>query len=335
MALTTPEPPLDVAATFPELATASRRATRLHPRRGEVGPHDSSLGGPLLWPSDDPWPLCDSPDHTDWDLIVGVPENATVRAIPLVPVLQLYARDVPHLPFPDGTDLCQVLWCPAYHQPAMDPIAVVRWRNSSSVSPDAATPPPPASKSTNGADSGSGAFQPTAATGAGLLTDPPQPGVDLGTGEFRPEPCRLHPEVVDEYPDGFALDDELRERVETWARANGWSYFAHLSTAPGTKAGGWPDWIQNPDPPDCTACGRSMDHLLTIASVECDGESWRRWVPMEELSARQLQPDGQPPAEAFAAEADAGLMIGDAGDYYIFVCTHCPHRPTATLSQCS
>jgi hypothetical protein len=29
----------------------------------------------------------------------------------MIPVAQLYARDVPDLPCPDGTDLLQVLWC--------------------------------------------------------------------------------------------------------------------------------------------------------------------------------------------------------------------------------
>lgn len=31
---------------------------------------------------------------------------------PLIPVVQLYARDVPGLPFPEGTDVLQVLWLP-------------------------------------------------------------------------------------------------------------------------------------------------------------------------------------------------------------------------------
>jgi hypothetical protein len=33
----------------------------------------------------------------------------------LVPVLQLYARDIPELPFPGQTDLLQLLWCPNWH----------------------------------------------------------------------------------------------------------------------------------------------------------------------------------------------------------------------------
>jgi hypothetical protein len=31
---------------------------------------------------------------------------------PLAAVLQLYAHDVPELPFPERTDLFQLLWCP-------------------------------------------------------------------------------------------------------------------------------------------------------------------------------------------------------------------------------
>jgi hypothetical protein len=64
MVLTTPAPPLDVVAAFGELAGMSRTAVRLHPRRGEVGRCDSSLGGPLLWPRDEPWPSCDDAGHT-------------------------------------------------------------------------------------------------------------------------------------------------------------------------------------------------------------------------------------------------------------------------------
>lgn len=300
MVFTTPRPPLDVVAAFGELAGMSRTAVRLHPRRGEVGQRVSSLGGPLLWPREEPWPSCDDAGHTRWHLAVGVPPGTAGQAIPMVPVLQLFARDVPELPFPDGTDVCQVLWCPAEHGWAMDPIARVRWRDSMAVRDE--------------------------------LIDPPAPGPDLGFQEYRPRPCMLHPERVDELPDAWEIDEDLRDRVEAWAEERGWSYFYHLSAAPGTKVGGWPDWIQDPQYPDC-ACGRQMSHLLTVASCEWDGESWRRWLPEQE--GADLDRGADRPAAAFIAVEDAGLMIGDGGSYYIFTCLHCPQRPTATLSQCS
>jgi hypothetical protein len=35
--------------------------------------------------------------------------------------------------------------------------------------------------------------------------------------------------------------------------ANGWIYDFHLSAAPGTKVGGWPVWVQDPEWPTCPA----------------------------------------------------------------------------------
>ncbi|WP_411079292.1 hypothetical protein [Streptomyces sp. cmx-18-6] len=58
MTRTTPPRPLDVEALFPALAAHRRTATRLHPRHGAPGVGDSSVAGPLLWPADEPWPVC-------------------------------------------------------------------------------------------------------------------------------------------------------------------------------------------------------------------------------------------------------------------------------------
>jgi hypothetical protein len=58
MTRTTPPRPVDIAAVFPEIASLARTATRLHPRPGTPGVRDSSVGGPLLWPSGEPWPVC-------------------------------------------------------------------------------------------------------------------------------------------------------------------------------------------------------------------------------------------------------------------------------------
>ncbi|MFD9260411.1 hypothetical protein ACFVZQ_18295, partial [Streptomyces sp. NPDC059538] len=46
---TTPPRPLDVESLFPELAAHRRTATRLHPRPGAPGPHDSHVGAPQRW----------------------------------------------------------------------------------------------------------------------------------------------------------------------------------------------------------------------------------------------------------------------------------------------
>lgn len=102
--------PFDVEAAFPELTGSAREVTLLYPRAGRPGPGDSSLGGPLLWPADEPWPMCAEPDHYK-------PLSPPVGPEPvaMLPVVQLYARDVPGLVFPAGTDLLQILWCPLVH----------------------------------------------------------------------------------------------------------------------------------------------------------------------------------------------------------------------------
>lgn len=59
---TTPYRPLDITVPLPELKSWARTATRLHPRRGTPTTADSSVGGPLLWPADEAWPVCGT-DH--------------------------------------------------------------------------------------------------------------------------------------------------------------------------------------------------------------------------------------------------------------------------------
>ncbi|MFH8972902.1 hypothetical protein [Streptomyces sp. NPDC017890] len=55
MTRTTPPRPLDVEALFPELAGHRGTTTRPHPRAGSPDVRDSSVGGPMLWPADEPW----------------------------------------------------------------------------------------------------------------------------------------------------------------------------------------------------------------------------------------------------------------------------------------
>ncbi|MEW1846216.1 hypothetical protein AB0392_50380, partial [Nonomuraea angiospora] len=75
----------------------------LRPRRGEPGIRDSHVGGPMLWPVDEPWPHCADADH------------GSRRSVPMVSVAQLYAADVPQIPFPEDTSLVQIVWCPTTH----------------------------------------------------------------------------------------------------------------------------------------------------------------------------------------------------------------------------
>lgn len=288
MGLTTPSEPFDVAVFFPELAGQRRTTVRLHPRRGRPAITDSSMGGSLLWPADEPWPICPVPQTHDpsegWD------------PLPLVPVMQLFARDVPELPFPDDADTLQVLWCPLDHEPYFQPHTIVRWRKAETV--------------------------------GSLLIEAPAPDPD-SDDSYLPTACVLSPERVEEYPAGWGLPAELRERIWAWEdefpNPDDWSYFDHLSSAPGSKVGGWVRWIQDPVQVECSK-GHEMAHLLTIASREFDIETGKRWAPIEE---RPLLTPHAPSEILYPAD----LMIQDGGSLYLFVCLECPERPVDSVSQ--
>lgn len=167
----------------------------------------------------------------------------------MVAVAQLFARDVASLPSPAGADLCQVLRCPALHEPDYIPWARVRWRASAA------------------------ALGPGGDLAVPLPSDP-RTAID----HFILKPCSVSPEQTIDSPDWWELPEELRQRIEAWQQDSGWNYAYHLGASPGTKAGGWPDWIQAQEWPTCPR-GHAMDHLLTAASWEhtsCRGRSaWR------------------------------------------------------------
>ncbi|GAA1533179.1 hypothetical protein GCM10009827_058960 [Dactylosporangium maewongense] len=268
---TTPPPPVDVTALVPALAAYARQTVRLHPRPGAPTAADSSLGGPLAWPLGEPWPYCHPGrwDHTF--------DDAPREPVPFVPVLQVYARDAPQLPYPPGTDLLQVTWCPFDHNPYSAPIPRLDWRDSAGFHQPAAIPVPHHAS--------------------------PRTTV--------PAPCSVSPEPVLEYP-SWDLPRDLYYAIRS---ATPYDFDAELSVAPGTKLGGYPSWCQLPEWPACPACGTTMEHLATVASLECD-PGGERWLP---AGSRLRQP--------------SGLMLGDVGSIYLFTCTACPHRPYESVFQ--
>ncbi|WP_181924032.1 hypothetical protein [Streptomyces inhibens] len=215
---------------LPGLAPFAREAVVLHPERGEPGPRDSSIGGPLLWPSDEPWPLCSLPDEPNSE---GLPATA------MVPVAQIFERDVPGPWWPAGIDLLQVLWCPNEHwdppaqQADVSPVVELRWRRAADVDSCLVAPPPPSRHSEDG-------YLPQACTFTGeLLTDFP----------FREEvPPELQPALAE-------LVRTTGDGGDVITRVAGW------------KLGGWPTWhLTYPTVLRCRTCDTEMTLLFTVAS---------------------------------------------------------------------
>ncbi|MFF0413398.1 hypothetical protein ACFYUY_23540 [Kitasatospora sp. NPDC004745] len=331
MVRVTPPRRVDIAAVFPELVSLARQTVRLHPRLGEPTVHDSSVGGPLLWPAGEPWPVCVGahPEESEGDLPVSLADvrlrrelykkgwagshpddreraalDATYEGHPwtrtpnaLLPVAQLYARDIPALPCPEGQDLLQVLWCPLNHEPSWMPEARVVWRSSAGV--------------------------------AALLTDPPLPADVSHHGDYVPEPCVLHPEVVTEYPSPFELERALAQRIGDWCEREFTGtdprylyaeefrayYQYELSVAPGWKVGGWGPWsFRDPSVIRCTACESVMMPLLTIDSGVLDGSGWD-------------------PVEDRDANGDIGIQIGRSYNMQLYYCPLSFEHPCREVMQ--
>ncbi|MEU9473792.1 hypothetical protein AB0D78_46160 [Streptomyces avermitilis] len=228
--------------------------------------------------------------------------------IPLLPVAQLYARDIP-FPRPPDTDLLQVLWCPFDHEMA-HPRTALFWRSSATVTD--------------------------------VLDAPPKPPI-VEQDCYLPEPCLFSPEQVTEYPNPSDLDKELQDQLDdmsrwetidparynTYADDPGELYLNNLSTAPGWKTGGWTRWgltdpKPRPCPCPCPECGTEQVPLLTIASSEWDGGS-ETWIAEEERTNPTPVPLGTQPGDF--------TEISIAGGYnlQLHVCPASPDHPHIAL----
>jgi hypothetical protein len=165
--------------------------------------------------------------------------------------------------------------------------------------------------------------------------------------EYVPFPCRLLPERIVEFPSIYDLPDETVQRIYEWQDQHlgpdgmhACEYETDLSVACGTKVGGYISWIQEPWQPTCE-CGKRMEHLLTIATVESGGLINERWTPLEEQEILASFPpksddwnEGQK-AIRHALCMPTGLSLGDAGDMKLFVCRHCGKWPIVPSIECS
>ncbi|SNY31434.1 hypothetical protein [Paractinoplanes atraurantiacus] len=269
----------EIEEAVPGLREYARDATRLRPAPGEPSAAESSVGGPLLWPAGEAWPHCADDDHyldrlltveTVWrqrriyaaaqaraaatgkpyevtdaeraelpGYDYSEPHAAARRPIALVPVAQLYRRDVPGIDWPEDADLLQVLWCPLDHESTgYNPRVEFRWRRAGDVGV--------------------------------TLGSVPQPAVV--NEDYLATPCVVRPEVVREHEYDALLPDELRAQAERWADRHGLDYDDDLSVAPGWKAGGFASWsLSDWHAVDCATCGSPMKLLITAASSEDDG----------------------------------------------------------------
>ncbi|TRV81124.1 hypothetical protein FKN01_04590 [Streptomyces sp. 130] len=322
---------MSVEAVFPELAPYRARTTRLHPRPGRPGVRDSHIGGPMLWPADEPWPLCHEPHPAeiqgyDPEEIrgaraagVGPPGRPRSRArsaadhgpAPLVGLAQFFRRDIPGLGCgPGGTDLVQLFRCPFTHGPYLERRYHLRRRRAARTE-----------------------------RAERLLAVPPRAPLLRWEDEL-PEPCVLHPEEVDTYPwaEGDTLPASLIARIDAWDDAqvaehgpDAPSYQYDLSIPPGWRVGGYPSWASTgPMAIGCASCDTPMRLLLTADSCEMDGGS-HSWTPLEDrdplLKGRASIRGG------VSVVRPTRLRFGRDRDLHVFVCpVESGHAPRWVLA---
>lgn len=341
MQRTTPPRPLDVLAVIPELAEHAREATRLHPRRGTPAASDSSIGGPLLWPADEPWPTCslaqqvERGEDIDPDLDVLLREAGSMRTrrgrlgptqLAVYADPRLKGRTVRRR----GDDVAQTVWYEPEPHSEPNPMVPIAQLHAADV-PTVTFPEgkdllqvlwcPVDHMNVPGRSAYCGptihVVWRTVASIGPLLTKPPRPHT-VNEDFYLPQACVLYPEQVTEYQYADLLPDDLRSRVDAaddqWHGAHYFDYQADLSIAPGCKAGGWATWnVTDPWHRTCTECGSEFCLLLSLDSREWDAVG--SWKPVE---GDRGDSDAQCPT---------GLTHGRWGATRIFTCSANPRHP--------
>ncbi|RVU20968.1 hypothetical protein EOT10_25920 [Streptomyces antnestii] len=159
----------------------------------------------------------------------------------MVPVVQLFARDVPELAFPDGMDVLQLVWCPLIHplDHAAAALPKLYWRSEADV------------------------------LATEVLRNSPAPQEGEYEEDFMPQPCAVSPTTAVEYPNWDlppGLRQTLQPRIEELERHFDLEY-TRFAGALQSKVGVYPAWNQPPDWPDCER-GHRMEHLLSITAEE-------------------------------------------------------------------
>lgn len=332
MTSTTPPRPVDITQHFPELGQHSLTATRLHPRPGPPTTADSSIGGPLLWPADEPWPVCTDGDSHD---VFQLRTPATVRRS-----REIYAAAQARAAA-SGTDYeltdQEKAELPDYdfsepHHLVEQPIALVpvaqlyRPDIPDFVGPDGTDLLQVLWCPLDHPDEGHNPlvrlyWRRSADVTAPLDTAPEPPVVN---DAYLPVPCVVHPEQVREYQYGALLPKKLHARITAWQKEaekdeTGRSYQYDLSLAPGWKVGGFANWsLTDPYPMNCAECGTAMTLLFTAASSEWQGPD-SSWRPVQE------------PADTESNPTD--VTIGRGYSLYIFRCPVSFDHSPATAMQ--
>jgi hypothetical protein len=325
--MTTPAPSRDVTELFPGIEAYARTATRLHPVPGRPAPGASHIGGPLLWPAGEPWPVCAAEHLVPVERPVPEAIWAEIAAARQRPGYAGYAEAIAKLaaeiPGFEGVNrrTRSALGREARAEPTpLVPVAQLRAADVPDLAAPAGADLLQVLWCPNDHDAGEGLapavsvrWRAEAAVGAVL---PAPPAANAGQPRYVPRPCVLRPERVVEYPWWQELPPDLGAAVRAWDRDHRGRYHRQLATAPGWKVGGHTAWpTTDPTPAWCPRCGGPLAQLLQIDSNEW-GDALR-WRPLE------AGPDADP--------EPTGVVAGLNGLCRLLTCPACLDRSDAPV----
>jgi len=229
--------------------------------------------------------------------------------VPYAPIIQLRRDEFPELPWPEGMDLFQLLWCPRVHffgnHPALggqSSGAKILWRTEASIQDPLAV---------------------WERSDQQLLYE-----------------CALNPEEILEYPQACEFGSEMDAWLEHLhsevspssdpedrdVGPQRW-YSYNVATAPGTKLLGHPQRAQHEETPDCR-CGERMKLLLTCASQEDAHNTVWNSQPFRRGPDRS-------PQTLERVDNPFGFVWGGWSNAYVFYCNTGHALECGTLVQTS
>ncbi|MEW2411675.1 hypothetical protein [Streptomyces griseoviridis] len=286
----------DLVSALPELAGLVRAAVLLRPEPGAPGVLDSSVGGPLLWPAAEPWPLCREAHVVEVREKVSDEDRATLERIDRAVRERRRAR--PERAYETTAEEAAVVRRVMNGAGSLDRISWETVRTALDTSGPGVPMVPllqlrraqaPAADWPDGADLLQVLWCPndhsdlphqSAYHGPAVeirhraasevrpedvLAAPPRP--HRAEDAYLPTPCVLAPLPVADLPDQDGLPAGLAERARRWAEERGAAYRRDLSCLPGWKLGGWPGrHLTGGEPLDCGSCATRLRLLLTVPS---------------------------------------------------------------------
>jgi hypothetical protein len=296
---TTPPPPIKITDFVPELAAYASTTVRLHPHPldSDLPPGDSKIGGTVLWPAAEPWPMC-------------ADEN-----VPYVAVVQLRKEDFPEVEFYPGTDLFQLLWTPRRDYSTDVPRPKSFWRSTTRIHEPMRQIPRLSDYRIDLKDHDVSDNLPI------NCSIHPEKVIEY------PVPDHLywlagpekHKEILEkigqsELPIPKEYPYSNTTPIEDTRRSYYWS---NLAECPGAKVTGGGSVVED---------GKKWDHLMTLSSWEYDSGSYLRWQPLEdrtEITGKPLRDMIEPLGMNFGRTQRLGIWIcRDLPDWPIrmFVC---------------